>query len=435
MSATHLPAPRQRFPLEDRGFLWGTAVSHYQVEGGDNCDWSEWERLGRTNGGECAGAVGSWDRYEHDAALARSTGCNALRFSISWSRVEPRRGEWNDAALDRYSALVDRLIELDVEPVVTLFHYTHPIWFHDLTPWTDTSSVDAFARFARMVAARFGSRVRVWTILNEPLVFVLAGFLDAQIPPGFADAAAAIRAWDHLLAAHCAAAAEIRDVNPDAAIGVAHNMMAFAPERSGNALDRLLARAAHRFYNEGPLEAFSTGRWNMLLPPFSRFRGRRDDLQRYTDFLGVNFYSRLHLRCPGARRWIGDYHYIDRTGRGLTDNHWEIVPDSFRDMLTLAGSSGLPLIVSENGLADGTDRLRSRFLEEHVRQMQAARAAGVPIHGYLHWSLLDNYEWLEGYGPKFGLFEVDRETMQRQARKSASTFKKLGEELLRPTDP
>lgn len=348
---------------------------------------------------------------------------------MSWSRVEPRRGEWNDRALDRYARLVDHLVAIGIEPVVTLFHYTHPVWFHDLTPWTDPSSVDAFARFARVVAARFGDRVRIWAILNEPLVFVLAGFLDAQIPPGIADPAAAIRAWDHMLAAHCAAAAEIRDVNPRAAIGIAHNMMAFAPDRPGNVLDRIVASAAHRFYNEGPVEAFATGRWSMLLPPFSRFRGRRDDLPRYTDFFGVNFYSRLHLRCPGRERWIGDYHYDDRSGLGLTDNGWEIVPSELGRMLDVAAKGGLPLVVTENGLADADDRLRGAFLEAHVRQVAFAREKGLPVHGYFHWSLVDNYEWLEGYGPKFGLFEVERETMERRARGSAEVFRQAGASL------
>jgi beta-glucosidase len=404
-------------------------VSHYQVEGGDECDWSEWERAGRARGGPCGQAVQSWQRYEDDVELARSVGCNAFRFSVSWSRVEPRRGMWNDAALDRYSALVDRLVAHDIEPVATLFHYTHPVWFHDATPWTHPSSVDAFARFARVVAARLGGRVRLWTILNEPLVFVLAGFLDGQIPPGLADPASAIRAWDHLLAAHCAAAAEIREVDPGAAIGVAHNMMAFAPDRSGNLLDRLVARAAHRFYNEGPVEAFATGRWNMLLPPFSRFRGKRDDLPASTDFFGVNFYSRLHLRSPGRRRRLADWRYDDRTGRGLTDNGWEIAPGELHAMLHTAAAGGMPLVVTENGLADESDRLRPAFLEDHVAQLLRAREEGLPLHGFFHWSLLDNFEWLEGFAPRFGLFEVDRETMERRPRASAETFRRIGREV------
>jgi len=199
-----------RFPFADRPRLWGVAVSHYQVEGGDPCDWTDWEAAGRTRGEPCGDGVDSWTRYEDDALLAREAGANSFRFSISWSRVEPERGRFDEAALARYRTFVDHLVALGIEPVVTLFHYTHPRWFHEKTPWTSTASVLAFARFAGRVAQALGDGVRFWVILNEPLVFLLAGYLDAQIPPGLADTRTLNRVFDHLLAAHCAAASEIR---------------------------------------------------------------------------------------------------------------------------------------------------------------------------------------------------------------------------------
>jgi beta-glucosidase len=369
--------------------------------------------------------VGAWERYEDDADLARDAGSNAFRFSISWSRVEPRLGHYDDAALDRYSRLVDHLIAIDVEPIVTLFHYTHPLWFHERAPWTTTQSIARFAEFTRRVVDRIGDRVRVWIPLNEPLVFLLAGYFDGQIPPGIADGRLLPKVFDHLMAAHCAAAAEIHERVPGAAVGVAHNMVAFAPERRGSFLDRLLAKIAHRCYNRGVLEAFGSGRWDFLLPPTTRMRGRRDELTRSLDFFGVNFYSRLHLRCPGKERFIGEFRYIDAAGRGLTDNGWEIVPDQFEQMLKEASTLDLPLIVSENGLADASDRMRAQFLTEHVEVL-----ARTQVHGYLHWSLLDNYEWLDGFGPKFGLYEVDRLSMSRRPRPSVETFRTLGQRFL-----
>ncbi|MGZ7078312.1 MAG: glycoside hydrolase family 1 protein [Thermoanaerobaculia bacterium] len=385
------------------------AVSHYQVEGNDRCDWTEWEAGGRTRGDPCGDAVDSWSRYEEDAALARDIGANAFRFSVSWSRVEPQQDRFDDVAMARYVRFVDALLALGLEPTVTLFHYTHPLWFHGTTPWTSPASVDRFARFARYVSSALGDRVRLWIPLNEPMVFLLAGYLDAQIPPGIADPRALGTVFDHLLAAHTAAAAAITEINPRAAIGIAHNMMAFAPERSWNPLDRLLSRTAHRCYNLGTLEAFATGRWKFLLPPATIIKGRRDDLPRSLHFFGVNFYSRLHLRCPGRKRTIGDFTYRDRSGHGLTDNGWEIAPDAFGPMLRDAAATGLPLIVSENGLADATDRMRGEFMCRHVDELLRVPS----VHGYFHWSLLDNFEWLDGYGPKFGLVAVDRTTMAR----------------------
>lgn len=425
------PPRAARFPFADRPRLWGVAVSHYQVEGGDSCDWSAWESAGRTRGAPCGEAVGSWERYESDADLAASIGSNAFRFSVSWSRVEPRPGEWNDDALDRYARFVEHLVARGIEPVVTLFHYTHPSWFHDLTPWTSPASVERFRRFAAVVARRLGDRVRMYTIFNEPLVFVLAGFLDAQIPPGIADPAAAAKALDHIFAAHAAASATIRELNPRAAIGVAHNMMSFAPDRWWNPLDRLVAKFGDSFYNASVFEAFTSGEWSLWLPPSIRLRGKRSDLVGSLDFAGVNFYSRLHIRCPGAERRIGDYRYDDRTGRGLTDNGWEIVPEALPRLLKIAGATGLPVVVTENGLADADDRLREQFLREHADAIREARGSGTEVHGYLHWSLVDNYEWLDGYEPRFGLVEIDRSTMERRPRASAAVFRELGEQFLR----
>ncbi len=417
-----------RFPFPDRPRLWGAAVSHYQVEGGDECDWSDWERRGLTRGGACGAAVDSWSRYEEDAALARAAGANAFRFSISWSRVEPFPGVFDDHALARYARLVDRLLALDLEPVATLFHYTHPLWFHRVSPWTSTDSVKRFSRFTRAVVGALGDRVRFWIPLNEPLVFVLAGYYDGQIPPGLSDGRSAARAFDHLLAAHAEAAAIIREVNPQAAIGVAHNMMAFAPERPRHWLDRLLVRATHHCYNRATVEAFATGRWDFRLPPATRLRGRRDDLPQSLDVFGVNFYSRLHLRCPGRARLVGDFTYRDASGRGFTDNGWEIAAPSLAPLLRDASRGGFPVVVTENGLADTADRLRGPFIEEH---MAAIAASGVDVHGYFHWSLLDNYEWLDGFGPKFGLYEVDRATMERRARPSVEAFRRAGEQFTR----
>lgn len=422
--------PRSRFPFPDRPRLWGTAVSHYQVEGGDWCDWTDWEALGKTRGEPCENGVGSWALYEHDALLAAAAGANAFRFSVSWSRVEPARGVFDDAALQRYRRLVDRLVELGLEPVVTLFHYTHPRWFHEQTPWTSTISAAEFATFAGRVAAALGPAVRFWVVLNEPLVFLLAGYVDGQIPPGIRDARSAARVFDHLLAAHCAAASEIRSRIPHAVFAIAHNMMGFDAHRQWSPLDQLLVRTAHQMYNRGMIEAFATGRWDFVLPPATTVRGRRDELPAWIDAFGINFYSRLHLRCPGSERWIGDYRYHDRSGHGLTDNGWEISPASLGILIDEAAQSGLPLLVTENGIADASDRLRPGFIEMHAAQIAAAEERGIPIHGYFHWSLLDNYEWLEGYGPKFGLYAVDRVTMERSPRPSVETFRRLGEEFL-----
>ena len=206
--------------------------------------------------------------------------------------------------------------------------------------------------------------------------------------------------------------------------------MGFGPHREWHPLDRFLVRTAHLMYNRGILEAFATGRWNFLLPPGTTIRGRRDELPCWLDTFGINFYSRLHLRCPGSTRWIGDFDYSDRTGLGLTDNGWEIAPQIMGTLIDEAAEAGFPLVITENGLADAGDSVRPQFLRMHAEEIRKAEERGVPIHGYFHWSLLDNYEWLDGYEPKFGLYEVDRATMHRRPRPSVEVFRELGRECL-----
>lgn len=425
----------RRFPFLDRPRLWGVAVSHYQVEGDDSCDWTEWEAAGRTKGESCGPAVGAWARYEDDALLAKSIGANSFRFSISWSRVEPRPGWFHDAALARYRRFVEFLIAHEMEPVITLFHYTHPAWFHRQTPWSDGRSREAFGRFAKRVIDEIGDQVRCWTILNEPLVYILAAYVDGQIPPGVSNGRLASSALENLLGAHAIAAARIRERNPRAAIGIAHNMMSFSPERRGHPLDSMIARIAHRFYNASLLPAFRTGEWNLFLPPWTFIRGKNRDLVDTLDFAGINYYSRLHLRCPGRQRLVGDFRYLDRAGGGLTDNGWEIVPADLEPLIVEASKHGLPIVITENGLADGHDLHRARFLHEHVSILEKLRDDhGIDVHGYFHWSLLDNYEWLDGYDPKFGLASVDRRTMERKLRPSASVFRDLGRRFIGADD-
>ena len=416
-----------------RGFLWGAATSEYQIEGGAESDWARWEREGklRARHERCGEASGHGRLWESDYALLASLGVNAYRFSVEWSKVEPVRGEFSIAALEECRRRVDRLIRLGIEPVLTLFHYTHPAWFAEFG-WETRRGVELFLDFVRAVADAVGDRVSMFTILNEPVVFVLGGYLDGRIPPGLNDFSKASRAIENLLRAHTEASFLLREKNPRARFGVAHNMMDFAPGRRTSWADRRLAAAADRFYNRAYLEAAVTGRLDMRIPMIGRVRASVPDLPRTTDFIGVNYYSRLHLQFPGRSRWRGEFFYRDGGGRGLTDTGWEVHPEGLVSCLRTAAETGLPVIVTENGIATRDDRLRCDFLREHVALLARARDSGLPLEGYFYWSLLDNFEWLEGFAPRFGLVDVDYATFARRRRPSAALFTELGARFLHP---
>lgn len=412
-------------------FLWGVATSAYQVEGAAENDWTDWEAAGRLHvpGERCGNATGHRSRWQSDFSLLPTIGANAYRFSVEWSRIEPRRGWFDPAALALEVERVDRLRRLGIEPVLTLHHYTHPRWFWEDGGWESPASVDTFHRFARSVVDALGGRVRWWVTLNEPIVFVLGGFLAGWIPPGRRSFASAGAALQNLLRAHVAAADAIRARDASAQVGVAHNMMELAPDRPGSPLDRKLAAEGDRLYNAALLEAIATGSVSWSFPGEGTVPIRIPDLPGSNDFVGVNYYSRAHLRFRGTPGAAGEFHYRDPEGRGLTDMGWEVYPEGFDRALARAEMVGRPVLVTENGIATRDDARRRSFLAEHVLVLAHRRRAGSRIVGYLHWSLLDNFEWLEGFRPRFGLFEVDYATLARRRRPSADLFAALGRSL------
>ena len=422
--------------MNQHPFLWGVATSSYQIEGAAENDWTQWERQERlkVRDERCGEASGHRGRWRADFDLLPTLGANAYRLSIERSAVEPEPGFFSDDALRVERHRVDSLARLGIEPVVTLHHYTHPNWFWAQGGWESRDSVASFRRYAAVVADALGPAVRVWVTLNEPIVFLLGGYLGGLIPPGLKSFASAARALEHLLRAHVEAADVIASRSPGSRIGIAHNMLEFAPDRRGSALDRRLARHGERLYNLALLEAIATGEMEWSFPGQGRTRFRVPGLPEANHFVGVNYYSRVHIRFRGVSGAIGQFLYRDPESRGLTDMGWEIHPHGFDRVLRQAETVGLPVIVTENGIATTDDRLRRDFLREHALVLAHRRAAGARIDGYFYWSLIDNFEWLEGIRPRFGLFEVDYATFARRRRPSADLFAELGRQFIRGED-
>jgi beta-glucosidase len=413
-------------------FLWGVATSAYQIEGAVDNDWTDWERGGhlKNPAERCGEAAGHRGRWREDLALLPSIGANAYRFSVEWSRIEPREGEFDADALSLEADRVRWLERLGVEPVVTLHHYTHPLWFWQKGGWENPRSVAWFGRFAGRVAEALGGRVRLWVTLNEPIVFLLGGYIAGVIPPGEKNFSRSALALEHLLRAHAEAAARVKARVPGARTLIAHNMLDFAPDRPGHPVDRRLVAEGEALYNLSLVEALSTGQVRWAFPGQGRASFAIPELPAATDLFGVNYYSRVHLRFRAVPGPVGEFFYRDPRGRGLTQTGWEIHPEGFDRVLRTAAQAGLPMIVTENGVATADDRVRSDFLREHALILAHALKARLPIEGYFHWSLLDNFEWLEGLRPRFGLFEVDYATFGRRRRGSADVFAKLGRTFL-----
>ena len=414
----------QAFAFPD-GFLWGSATSAHQVEGHNiHSDWWAWEQAGRVKTPSGA-ACDHYRRYADDFDLAASLGHTAHRFSIEWSRIEPEEGQWDEDALAHYVDVVRALRRRGLEPVVTLHHYTNPKWMLDRGGWTVSGSVDRFARYVERVAGALARDVRYWTVINEPMVYVRLHYVQGLGPPGQRDFPLALRVIDHLIRAHAAAYRILHGAVPVDAppprVGIAHFVPAFAPCHRWFPADRWATRLTDRFFNSAMLEALTEGHWTV--PGLAHWS--IPEARRTLDFLGVNFYGRQFIQWDPGGSWPGracdpaDHprQVTERTAMG-----WDVSPGALEEVLARWAGLGLPLFVTENGAAMEDDAQRWRFILRHVQAVARAMRRGVPVLGYLYWSLLDNFEWAEGFGPRFGLVEVDYATQRRTVRDSARRY-------------
>jgi beta-glucosidase len=414
-----------RFP---DGFTFGVATSAYQVEGGIENDWSAWEREGRLHQphARCGRAVGHWERYAEDYRLAREVGARAFRISLEWARLEPVRGQVDGRALEAYRERLLAMRAAGLRPVVTLHHFTHPAWFARETPWHRPESVEAFRAYARACAPLLEGLDAVVLSFNEPMVLLLGGYLQGVIPPGLADPALAMAALANLVRAHAAAREELGTRLGTLQLGISQNMLAFAPDRRWHPADRALARLAAPAYNHAFHEALHTGKLRVWMPGLASTRVDIPEARDSVELIGMNYYTRAHLRFVPRPPFL-DFRYRDPHGRGLTDIGWEDYPEGLLQLLREVGRYGKPVWVTESGIDDRTGLRRPHYLHRHLAQVLAARAAGVDVQGYLHWSLLDNFEWLEGWGPRFGLYHVDFDTLERSPTAACAWFRRVAE--------
>ncbi len=409
-------AARFGFPPD---FLWGAATSAHQVEGGNtNNDWAAWEASGHVAvpAGE---ACDHYHRYEQDFDLAQSLRHNAHRFSLEWSRIEPEDGRFSDDALAHYSAVIDALRARGIEPVVTIHHYTIPRWLAELGGWDHPDIERYFLRYVKRVIDAYADRVRWWITLNEPVVQVFKGWLIGQWPPGrIADYTAALQVIRRMLRAHVNAYHAIHERRADARVSIAKHCLALTPNHPRNPFDWLSTRGRDFLFNNLFIEALHTGRLALPGQFFERL-----PFGRTLDFIGINYYTRDFVRntgltLPGIVGISGTLENERRIGK-RNDLGWEIYPEGLRYFLNSFRRYRLPLLITENGVPTSDEDDRWAFLYMHLWQVMRAMAVGIPVVGYLYWSLLDNYEWADGYHAKFGLIGVNFANQARIVRPSA----------------
>lgn len=408
-------------------FLWGSAVSGHQIDGNNrHSDWWHWEHAteSQPNSGW---AIDHWNRFEEDHDLLVELGHQAFRFGIEWSRIEPRQGEYDLEALEHYRRMLQSLQDRHIKICLTLHHWVLPQWVAEQGDWRNPDTLKQFLDYIEVVVQAFAEFPECWITLNEPMVAALAGNVSGDFPPQRKSLKALRQVVCNLLRAHAGAYRIIHQHCPGARVGIA---MAYPyieawGSRGGSGIyEKLATHLFKKVIYQVWDQSVCSGR---IHPLFGT--GRIEGLRDSTDFCGINYYFRLTPRFSFRHARTG---FLDISavpdGVRTSDFGWQVWPKGLRCMIDEVWARfKKPIVISENGVADRNDILRSDYIVEHLHQVHLALADGIPIEGYFHWSLMDNFEWNEGFEMKFGLVEIDPEdpALERKPRPSALVYQNI----------
>jgi len=410
-----------------RGFLWGTATAAHQVEGNNkNNNWYAWEEAGQT--ADRSGLACDWwgGRWREDFDRAVETGQNAHRFSVEWSRIQPEKNRWDEGALDHYREILRGLRERNMTAMVTLHHFTNPLWLEDASigsagAWENDETPQLFADFVHKTVLALKEYANLWVTINEPNVYAYSAYVEGVFPPGKKDMNIAFKVMVNLLRGHALAYKAIHEIQREARVGMAHNYYSMVPKNAYSPLDRWVAKTQSSVFNDLFPRAATDGvakfLWKKIKVP---------EAENTQDFICVNYYTRdqvsFSLRMAGKlfgkRSFPED---ADLSETGMIAN----APEGFGEALRWANKFGKDIVITENGVEDSTDELRPRYLAQHIAQIWRAVNFGIPVKGYFHWSLVDNFEWERGWKQRFGLWELDIESQKRKKRKSAELYEEI----------
>jgi beta-glucosidase len=411
------------------GFLLGCATAAHQVEGGINNDWSRWvadhpEAI--NGGGDAVVAIDHYRRYREDLAQLGSMHHNAHRFSIEWARVEPEPGHFDQDALAHYVDVARECRRSGMEPVVTLQHFTLPLWLTDAGGFAAPEAPAHFARYVAACVESLGDLVTWWVTVNEPTVVAVLGHLEGSWPPGERSLRRTFATLRGLLRMHAAGAHAITTVSAlhgrVAQVSIAHHERRFVPRDPSSRVDRGVATLPDFLFNRWFLRSCVAGR---VLGPVGHGEWV-PGLAGSLTYLGLNHYTNeavsLDLGAPGML--FARHEAVP--GLPLSSVGWAIDAGAFRRAITdLSEEFQLPIVITENGVADENDELRPAFLRDHLGAVVDAIEDGADVRGYLYWTAWDNFEWAEGYTKRFGLISVDRETQERIPKPSAYLFAEI----------
>jgi beta-glucosidase len=422
-----MPRATIHFP---EGFVWGTATASHQVEGRNtNNNWSVWEQMpGKIVDDGTAGLACDWwgGRWKEDMDRAVETGQNAHRFSVEWSRIQPAPDRWDENAIDFYREMARGMIERKITPMVTLHHFTDPLWMYEPSQdgnplsaggWERDDAPELFVKFVQKIVGALKEYVNLWITINEPNIYLTGGWLGGAFPPGKNDPKAAMKVATNLIKGHAAAYKIIHELQPDAQVGIAHHFRNFSPARPWFLPDRILANTIFRSFNNGFVDPLATGKMHIL-----NYRTQIPEAAGTQDFIGINYYSndlaKFVLDPKRLFMQLGFPPDVLLSPSGFIAN----LPEGMFGAIKWARQYGKPIYITENGVEDATDLFRPRYLIEHLFQVWRAVNFNWPVKGYFHWSLVDNFEWERAWTQRFGLWGLDITNQIRIRRRSVDLY-------------
>ncbi len=394
------------------GFTWGVATAAHQIEGGNTNNWTQFEAS--ENKEPSGSACDHWERWQQDHDLLVELGVNSYRFSIEWSRIEPNEGDWDMKVIEKYSAMVDSLIAKGIEPMITLHHFSHPIWFEEKGGFYERENLSYFVDYCNRIFPYFSSRVTKWCTVNEPDVFSIMGYHMGMFPPGQRSPIKAIRVMKNVMIAHGEVYHNLKQLSPKSYIGLAKNVTIFDPYRRWNLLHWLTSFALNYIWNGAIISALKRG----------RMYGRSVKwVKNSADFIGLNYYTHV-LTSP----FLPQTTEIDLPARKheiVTEFGYPMYAEGLDRATKWLKKLNIPIEITENGVADATDSLRPNHLRRHLWVISQLISDGADIRSYYHWSLMDNFEWAEGYSLRFGLYHVDYDSQVRSMRDSGMIYQQI----------
>ena len=419
-----MPQNAYHFPP---GFLWGTATAAHQVEGNNtNNNWYAWENTeGKILRGDKSGLACDWwgGRWKEDLDRAAAAGQNSHRFSVEWSRVQPAYDHWDEHALDVYREMAKGMVEHGMKPMVTLHHFTDPLWLMAQGGWENDETPEKFAAFTGKVVEALKDFVNLWVTINEPNGYVTNGYVFGVFPPGKHDQIAAYKVMRNVLRGHAAAYQTIHQRQPEARVGVAHSYRPFRVARKWFPPDWWQRIFVDWNYNQVFPMALQRGKLEFLYQSV-----KMPEIKHTQDFMGVNYYSVDEIMFALKPAQL----FLDRRfprGSEVSETGFVAnIPAGLFDTLNWARQFGLPIIITENGVEGNGDELRQRYILEHIFQTWRAVNLGWPVEGFYYWTLVDNFEWDRGWTQCFGLWGLTPNTQERHWRPSVDVYQAVCQE-------